>query len=130
MANNANEFAIELDKVFKEQVEDVAILILQKVAMEGLSRVVLKSPVDTGRFRGNWTVSIDQRSGVATDAKDKNGNQTIAAGSSVITGITDLRVVWLENNLPYAERIENGWSKQAPAGVVALTVAEIEMMFK
>lgn len=32
--------------------------------------------------------------------------------------------IFLTNNLPYIERLERGWSKQAPTGMVALTVAE------
>jgi hypothetical protein len=31
-------------------------------------------------------------------------------------------VVHMANNLPYARRLEDGWSKQAPAGMVKLTV--------
>lgn len=30
----------------------------------------------------------------------------------------------LSNSRPYAERIENGWSKQAPVGMLGVTVAE------
>jgi hypothetical protein len=32
-------------------------------------------------------------------------------------------VVWFVNNLPYAERIEYGYSKQAPEGMVRRHVA-------
>jgi hypothetical protein len=35
-------------------------------------------------------------------------------------------VIYLQNSLPYALRLENGWSKQAPGGVLALTVNELE----
>ena len=31
--------------------------------------------------------------------------------------------VWI-NNLPYAQRLEDGWSKQAPSGMVGLAVRE------
>ena len=34
--------------------------------------------------------------------------------------------IYLVNNLPYAVRLEYGWSKQAPAGMVRITAAEFQ----
>jgi len=130
MSSNAARFRLELEDEFSQIMEEHVPLVLQKIAMETLSRVVLKSPVDTGRFRGNWTVSLGGPSDAVLDVEDKSGGPTIAAGSEVITGIDSLQVIWIQNNLPYANRLENGWSQQAPAGVVALTMAEIMMMFE
>lgn len=130
MANNAAEFSIELDKIFDEHVERQVLTVLQKLAMEGLSRMVLRSPVDTGRFRGNWTVSIGGPDRSASHPEDKNGGSTIARGSAPIAALTEPKVVWMLNSLPYANRLENGWSKQAPAGVVAVTVAELTAFFR
>jgi hypothetical protein len=65
----------------------------------------------------------DLRTSTATD---KGGQDTITRGRAVVDSLTDLRVVWLSNNLPYANRLENGWSKQAPAGMVNLTFAELQ----
>jgi hypothetical protein len=36
------------------------------------------------------------------------------------------RVFYLANNVPYAQRIEDGWSRQAPTGLVALTAMEFQ----
>lgn len=130
MANNAAEFSIELDKIFDEHVEKQVLTVLQKLAMEGLSRMVLRSPVDTGRFRGNWTVSIGGPDRSASHPEDKNGGATITRGTAPIAALTEPKVVWMLNSLPYANRLENGWSKQAPAGVVAVTVAELTAFFR
>jgi hypothetical protein len=35
-------------------------------------------------------------------------------------------IIYLTNSLPYARRLEYGWSKQAPAGMVRITVANFE----
>ena len=35
-------------------------------------------------------------------------------------------VIYLTNNLPYAVPLEEGYSKQAPAGMVALTVQDFQ----
>lgn len=130
MAQNARQFAIELDEWFEDEVEGTVLAVTQKVAMYALSGVVLKSPVDTGRFRGNWITELGSWTAQVTDSVDKGGSQTINAGQSTIGRANPYQVVYLSNSLPYANRLENGWSNQAPGGMVAITVAEIEVMFE
>lgn len=35
-------------------------------------------------------------------------------------------IYWLSNNLPYIERLEYGYSKQTPAGMVRLSIEEVK----
>lgn len=79
-----------------------------------------------GRFRGNWQASIGSPASGALDVIDKDGSATLAAHASVISVAKAGQVFYLVNNLPYAQRIEKGWSRQAPIGVVALTVVEFQ----
>lgn len=130
MGQNARQFSIELDNWFEDEVEGTVLAVTQKVAMYALSGVVLKSPVDTGRFRANWTTELGSWTAQVTDATDKGGSQAINAGQRVIGGASPYQVIYLSNSLPYANRLENGWSNQAPGGMVAITVAEIEVMFE
>ena len=130
MANNAAQFAIELDKELDDLLDEEVGLIKQKVAMTALQKVVLRSPVDTGRFRGNWNVAIEQADLSISDDVDRSGGDTINAGSAVIMGSQPFDVIFISNNLPYAGVLEGGWSLQAPGGMVAITVAEIETMFR
>lgn len=130
MAQRAFEFALGLEQLGRELTDDLMQLVTQKLALQALSGVVLKSPVDTGRFRGNWNVSVDVRDDTTTDATDKGGAATIAKGQGVITAVPPYRTIWLTNNLPYARRLETGWSQQAPVGMVALTLAELESQFR
>lgn len=64
------------------------------------------SPVDTGRYRANHMISFNSPS-YAIDS----GTGFIAPPSG------SFPTVYIQNNLPYALRIENGWSGQAPTGV-------------
>ena len=127
MATNssAKQFKLDLDKAFEEDVEQVVVAVSMKIAMEALNRVVLKSPVKSGRFRGNWTVAFGQQDLTTTTEVDPSGMKTIAKGSQIILGQKGPAIIWLSNNLPYAERLENGYSKQAPAGMVAITFTEL-----
>ena len=127
----AKQFALELDKAkvdTDEKVSDAIALI----AMYCLRGIVQKSPVKTGRFRGNWIVSKNVDNTNKLDITDKNGGGAINRGSTTIQSFdlkNDTRIV-IQNNLPYANRLENGWSKQAPNGMVSLTVNEASQRFK
>jgi hypothetical protein len=37
---------------------------------------------------------------------------------------------YITNNLPYAERLEYGWSGQAPSGMIRLSLAEFEQVLR
>ncbi|MCW2309724.1 HK97 gp10 family phage protein [Rhodobium gokarnense] len=126
---NATQFSIDLEREFVEEVEDKLTLVLQKIAMETLSRVVLRTPVDSGRARGSWVVSLESPTDEVPAGVDPGGAATINRGSSIITGLHEPKVTYVQSNLPYINRLENGWSGQAPNGMVAVTVAEIETMF-
>lgn len=125
-SKTAREFILDLEKAFQDEVERPVLLIAKKLAMEALRRVVLKSPVDTGQFRGNWNVAHGSKDlSVKLGHFDKVGGDTIARGIKVIQAQTKPGIVWVSNNLEYAEALENGHSKQAPAGMVGVTYAEL-----
>lgn len=95
--------------------------VVRKATLDIFSRVVLRSPVDTGRFRANWNVSYGQpNASVTTDTGQGRIQAEIASVATSPVG----SVSYLTNGLPYARRLEYGYSKQAPAGMVRLTVRE------
>lgn len=131
MTGNARQFQIELDREFAEQMGGVHDAVAW-IGLEAIKRVVLKSPVNTGRFRGNWALSIGAIDTTTTETVDPSGGATIARGQAAIApyGATEgFPMVYIQNNLPYAEPLENGHSKQAPAGVVGLTVSELSAIW-
>ena len=129
MAGNAREFKLQLSKEWQAKQEDIAEAVAV-IGLECLSRVVKKSPVDTGRFKGNWVTSMSYPSMEVRQIEDKSGGVSIKDGADVLAAYPDtLPVIYIQNNLPYANRLENGWSKQAPKGMVALTVAEVSVAF-
>lgn len=98
---------------------------VRKICLDLLSGIVLKTPVDTGRARGNWMTSIGSPRTGTTLQTDKSGSGTIADGMGDIAKATG-NVFWITNNLPYIYRLEfEGWSKQAPAGMVRVTINDI-----
>lgn len=106
--------------MFADVVEDNIKARVRVIAMAMLNEIVLRSPVDTGRFRGNNVVSIGSPVYAESQAMDKSGGGTIAAGLSAMTGLEPFTQVFIQNNLPYAKKLEDGHSKQAPAGIFAI----------
>ncbi len=114
MANNPNDFKA----AFAKQVRAIQLkldALPGKVALELLGSLVEKSPVDTGRFKANWTVSDIKPGSTIPDPR---------AGIEALKSFKPGTSIYISNNLPYARKLEYGWSKQAPNGMVRLTVME------
>ena len=79
-----------------------------------------------GRFRGNWQYGFGSRPSGELDVTDKTGSATTTRINAGIEAAPTIGVHFLTNNVPYAQRIEKGWSRQAPAGVVGLAVLDFE----
>jgi hypothetical protein len=122
-------FNIQLDRAYEVEVRQKVLAVTRRLAFEALARVIQKSPVREGRFRGNWQLAIGVRPDGVVEAIDPIGGAPQAKGMQTIAELQPFQVVYLVNNLPYAEALENGHSQQAPAGVVAVTVAELSAFF-
>lgn len=79
-----------------------------------------------GRFRGNWQFSIDTPADGELDTIDPSGNATLAALRAQVSGLTIGQTAYIVNNLPYAIPLEYGHSKQAPHGMVRVTLANFQ----
>lgn len=108
---------------------------VRKICLDLLTGIVLKTPVDTGRARANWFTSVGSPSGNVTASTDPSGASAISSGLSAISKATG-NVLWITNNLPYIYRLEfgtynngpktvGGFSRQAPAGMVRVTINDI-----
>jgi len=92
-------------------------------ALELFRLVIFATPVDSGRLRGNWQTTINSAATGERATDDPTGGMALAEAMANLGGLTD--VVWFVNNLPYAERIEyEGWSRQAPEGMVRRHLAQ------
>ena len=115
---------------FESQLRGFGVKALDKVdkvrrasVLELFKLVIMATPVDTGRLRGNWQMTINSPAGAATTRDDPSGAAALAEAMANLGSLAD--VVWFTNNLPYAERIEyEGWSRQAPEGMVRRHIAQ------
>lgn len=98
-----------------------------EIAAEALEMVVKASPVDTGAYRGNHRVSVDEDDyGVDLAHTDPSGRSTIDAGLAVIAKADKpFQAVTVQNNIAYGEALESGHSQQAPEGVYRPSYAHL-----
>ena len=115
-------FSIPLGQLAEKMKADLE-TVVRKATFEVFRNVVLKSPVDTGRFRHNWNASYGAPNYATTAGTDqqRGANEAARAATLQLGG-----VVYLANGLPYAQRLENGYSQQAPAGMVRLSAVEFD----
>jgi len=107
---------------FSAGIEEEVNELKRKAALQILASVTLATPVDTGRARGNWTVSIGAPDSSASETKDRSGGATIAKGSTVASRALPNETIFITNNLPYIVSLNDGSSRQAPAKFVERAV--------
>tara|TARA_R100000152_G_C6759123_1_gene183033 strand:- start:134 stop:598 length:465 start_codon:yes stop_codon:yes gene_type:complete len=136
---------------FQKEVEIDVTTIQRKIAMDLLRGVVMKTPVDTGRARGNWQITIGAPASNELGSKDKTGSGTVSKGQKRVNSAKPYGIIWLTNNVPYIGVLEfggfvpkdpgpskdprkgrtgrtlvkGGFSVQAPKGMVRVTLEEI-----
>lgn len=86
------------------------------------SAIILASPVDTGRFRANWQASNERPASGEVNGFADPVNKV----STYINGAPFANEFTLANNLPYAYKLEFGYSDQAPQGMVRINVARFQ----
>ena len=113
-------FAADLNRLCAKA-GDKAEQVVRKTAIELQGGMIERSPVDTGRFKSNWQAGVGAINRATGDApgSDAKGRTALA-----IATWKPGQTIYLTNSLPYANRLENGYSKQSPAGMVRLTVQE------
>ena len=143
-------FSTDIAKFCDKYKVDMKVAV-RKIAFEAFKRVILKTPVDTGRARANWGVAVGQPNMVMKVTEgDKTGTITLTKAKDGVWSWLCQGSIFLTNNLPYIGVLEyggypnppkvgtimkgkkfgeirsvNGFSRQAPNGMVRVTVEEM-----
>lgn len=111
--------------------KDKTELYFKKLAIDISSAIINKTPVDKGQLHWNWFVG---NGSVNTATSEHAGNDKGGASLRNALEVDSLKVngqtIYITNSLPYAHKIEysavgDGGSIQAPAGMVRVTLAEL-----
>lgn len=119
------KFTVDLTALIKRAKGRVD-LVVQKVTIDLFKSVIMKTPVDTGMARANWTASAGSFGTITVDALDKTGRSSVNAMQAVVSSTKSGGIVYMVNNLPYIKRLEYGYSKQSPQGMVRLSINEFQ----
>lgn len=102
----------------------------RQIFIELSRRVIVRTPVDTGRAKANWLPAIGQPVLATTEATDKAGTQTVAKVAATAAAVKGDQTLFLTNSLPYALPLEYGHSQQSPQGMVRISAREFQGITK
>ena len=111
-----------------EEVEDDVKSILQTIVFRIGREVVTLSPVDTGRFKGNWQLTIGSPATGSLLRYDETGGIVLSDMQRVVRTLTPGQVAYIQNTVEYGYDLEYGSSQQAPDGMVRITEAKFAIL--
>jgi len=112
-----DELQVELDEARGDLTRQ-----LVKIGFEARNGVVEKTPVDTGNAQNSWDVEI------GAEPSDEAGSDINGTDSKLRQAkLGD--IIHVFNNTVYIRPLENGWSAQSPAGMVSVTLAELQSKY-
>ena len=146
----------DLMRTFADETNANLEAVIMQQGIKMVDSIITKSPVDTGRFRGGWICTSSRPSQIRGESIKKRRPETIK--SEAITKLSDAidgqTTFYIVNNLPYASVLEyglypknvkrgtwnrdkkkyeirsiNGYSREAPAGMVRITKKEFKRDF-
>ena len=122
-------------KNFTNKAEKNSEKIFRGTAISLFGRIIKRTPVDSGRLKGNWQVDVNQPATGNVENIDATPVKAMSGGSAIKiqAGIGKPSLsdtIYMVNNLPYAKTIEGGSSTQAPSGMVAVSLTEFKRVLK
>lgn len=117
---------IALDKLM-----DLTVEVTQEFIAKTAERVIDRTPVRSGKAKGNWNVALDGSAPSGEKSPDSGGARTKRECRQQAEKIDEnTKEVDLQNPLPYINRLEHGWSQQAPSGMVRITLIEADQLIR
>lgn len=148
MADNLLEFNLQLDDFIKK-VKLAPQTVTKRIAFDLFGRIVRKTPVDTGRARGSWTMSVNEADERVLPPAPKGSQNHYPEPTPATITLQPGDSVIISNSLPYIVALEQGrlikvkekgkempnrkikpkrvFSIQAPHGMVAISIEEVKL---
>lgn len=129
MAGNFSNQMRALVEKYKDRPE----MVLRGVGIKLFAAVVADTPVDTGRLRANWRVSVNAPDRTVDEKEGALSTKlTLTALKAAADGVKANDSFYLSNSLPYVRRIEyEGWSHtKAPLGMVHKNVMRFRALVR
>jgi hypothetical protein len=130
MAKGLLDLATSLEKKAKA-IDEAASKLAVDTALTIVGDLAYKTPVDTSQALSNWQVSlgspVDSKippyyPGEGGSTRNSSAQSTIDAAKNALKQKRPGVTIYISNVLPYIRRLNDGYSKQAPAGFVERAV--------
>jgi len=131
LANSLEQRAAKLDSE--------ACRVAVSVAETIIADLAYRTPVDTSQALSNWQVTLGSKvdnkipphyPGEGGSTRNSSAQATIDAGCNILRSKRPGVTIYISNVLPYIRRLNDGYSKQAPAGFVERAVLIGRKMIK
>ena len=101
-------------------------IVLRKFTIDLMTRVIYRTPVDTGRARAGWKAAGDAL-GIKIPPPKRRAKGDAPFDHGVYEENLDAQImtIYVANNVHYILPLEYGWSKQAPLGMLRISMAEL-----
>jgi hypothetical protein len=121
----AKKFSLQLADAIKD-VENITLDTFRLSVNEAFVSIVAKTPFRDGFAKNSFFSNLGNNNAgeVGREVPDKSGAASIANINATVSKTRLGDSVLIYSNLPYIERLEDGYSLQAPSGMVKTTVAE------
>lgn len=117
MSNNV-DFKHSVDAFVKKTGGNLDKL-LRRFSTETFAKIQERTPYKTGFARASWYVALNDE-----NAQAVAGKNTLATAKATLSTAKFGDSVLIANNAKYIRRLEYGHSKQAPNGMVRVTLAQ------
>jgi hypothetical protein len=117
---SASGGADKIEKIMLGRTEQL----MKSASIEFFRQVIIVTPVDTGRARYGWYITVGEPSKIVPN-EGKYKVPDINSHSK-FTQFTVKDKLFITNNVPYITELNNGSSKQAPARFVENAAARVQ----
>jgi len=124
-----SSFRAQLNRAYENKVLKTQERVTRLTGLALISELVFNTPVDTGRAKGNWNIDINTIDLTDREA-EKDGSGSISRANSITASYKLNETIFVSNNLPYINRLNDGYSGQAPAGFVEAAIQTANLKAK
>lgn len=130
---NVGEFLNDIENERGKLIES-HVNIIRKFVFDIFTSTVLNTPIVTGNLRANWIPSVetpDTGTVIFSELSENQATEMSLRRLEKFRNYNEIPNFWyIVNNLDYASYIEEGHSKKAPEGMLAISINQAENKLK
>ncbi len=113
-------FTLDMSKFANKSLGEIE-QVVRKTAIDLTTSIIKDTPRDTSRAASNWFVSFEDS--IDNTTEDTNSAKALSNATNTLLKGKIGKYIYIQNNLPYIVKLEYGYSKQSPNGMVRRNIA-------